>query len=194
MAGIKQEFKRITDALSDIEEVRVVILYGGFARGEITSRSDIDLFIIVSRDVKDDIEARIIELEKKMERRIQPIIRTEKQLISTDSGLLQNIFQEGKILFLREYFDFPVTFLLEHKPFVIYKFDISNLKQSKKAQFNRELYGYRDKKYVYKGTLQEVGGSRLSSGCILIPFGSVNIIEAFFKRKRVGYETTKVWK
>lgn len=194
MAGTKQILKIITDSLSDIEEVKVIILYGGFARGEITPRSDIDLFILVSRNIRDKIESKIIELENRIHKSIQPTIRTEKQLKATDSGLLQNIFQEGKILFLREYFNFPVAFLLEQKPFVIYKFDISHLKQNKKAEFNRELYGYKDKKYVYQGLLQKIDGSKLSSGCILIPFDGKKHVETFFGQKRVKYEETKVWK
>lgn len=194
MAGIKQILKKMIDTLSQIKEVEVIILYGGLARGEFTSRSDIDLFIITSRDIKDKVEEKVIELENQIQRSIQPIIRTEKQLKTTDSGLLQNIFQEGKILFLREYFDFPVSFLLEQKPFVIYKFDISNLKQNKKAEFNRGLYGYKDKKYTYKGLIHRVNGSKLSSGCIIVPFDNKKRIEEFFKKRKIKFEEIKVWK
>lgn len=194
MAGIKQILKKITDSLSGIKAVKAIILFGSLARGELTSRSDIDLFIIASKNEKDKIEEKVIELENQIHRSIQPTIRTEKQIRTTDSGLLQNIFREGKILFLREYFDFPTSVLLEQKPFVIYKFDISNLKQNKKAQFNRELYGYRDKKYIYEGLIQKVGGSRLSSGCIIVPFGKRGLPSEFFTKKGINFEEIKVWK
>lgn len=160
-----------------------------------TSRSDIDLFIITSKDIKDRIEEKVIELENQIHRSIQPTVRTEKQLETTDSGLLQSIFQDGKILFLREYFDFPVSFLLQQKPFVIYKFDISNLKQNKKAQFNRELYGYKDKKYVYEGLTHKVGAERLSSGCIITPLSrNKKRIDNFFRKNRINFEEIRVWK
>lgn len=194
MAGIKPVLKKITNSLSEIREIKVVILYGSLGRNDFTSRSDIDLFIITSKDIKDMIEEKIIELESQIGRNIQPTIRTEKQIKITDSGLLQNIFQEGKILFLREYFDFPVTFLLEQKPFIIYKFNIINLKQKNKAQFNRELYGYKDKKYKYKGVIHKTGGSKLSSGCIIIPNNKKNLIISFFKKKRIKFKEIKIWK
>jgi predicted nucleotidyltransferase len=194
MARVNNILKKISGVLSKIEGVKVIILYGSLARGEFTSRSDIDLFIIVSKDEKDKIEERIIELENQLKRSIQPTIRTEEQIRTTDSGLLQNIFQEGKILFLREYFDFPVSFLLEQRPFVIYRFDISNLKQNRKAQFNRELYGYRDKKYKYEGLIHKVEGSKLSSGCIIVPFDGKKIMEGVFKKHKITFEEVKVWK
>jgi len=194
MAGVKSILKKIADSLSEIKDVKIIILYGGLARGEFTSRSDIDLFIITSKDIKEKIEEKVIDLENQIHRSIQPTVRTEKQLKVIDSGLLQNIFQEGKILFLREYFDFPVPLLLGQKPFVIYKFDISNLKQARKAEFNRELYGYRDKKYIYEGFIHKVSGNKLSSGCIIVPFDNKKKVEEFFGRKKIKFEEIKVWK
>ena len=194
MAGIKQILKKIVETLSEMKEIKVVILYGSLARGEFASRSDIDLFIITVREIKDRVEEKVIELENQIHRSIQPTIRTEKQLKTTDSGLLQNIFQEGKVLFLREYFDFPVSLLLEQKPFVIYRFDISNLKQNRKAEFNRKLYGYRDKKYTYEGLTHKVNASKLSSGCIIVPFSNKRKVEEFFGKKRIKFEEIRVWK
>lgn len=194
MAGVKLILKKIADSLSEIKDVKVIILYGGFARGEFTSRSDIDLLIITSKDIKDKIEEKVIDLENQIHRSIQPTVRTERQLKVIDSGLLQNIFQEGKILFLREYFYFPVSSLLEQRLFVIYKFDISNLKQSQKARFNRTLYGYKDKRYSYEGLIHKVKGSKLSPGCIIIPFDNKGRIENFFKKKKITFEEIKVWK
>ena len=181
MAGTKLILNKIVNLLSKVKEVKVIMLYGSFARGEYTSRSDIDIFVIISKNVKEQIEEKVIELENIVNKRIQPTIRTEKQIKSMDSGLLQNIFQEGKILFLREYFD-------------IYKFDISNLKQNKKAEFNRELYGYKDKKYSYEGLIHKAKGTRLSSGSIIVPFGSKKRIEKFFIKSRIKFEEINVWK
>lgn len=195
MAVAKQILNKIIDRLSEIKEVKAIILYGSFARGEFGSRSDIDLFILTSKDIKDKVEEKVIELENQIHRSIQPTLRTVKQLKATDSGLLQSIFQEGKILFLREYFDFPVSSLLEQKPFVIYKFDISHLKQNKKAQVNRKFYGYKDKGYNYEGLIHKVGGSKLSSGCVIVPFShDKKRIEDFFKKNRIRFEEIRVWK
>jgi len=41
-------FNQIVKELSKIDEICAIILYGSFARGEATSRSDIDLFILTT--------------------------------------------------------------------------------------------------------------------------------------------------
>src|SRR3989338_4694313 len=150
--------KKIAKGLLVIEDIRAVILYGSFARKEATSRSDIDLFILTTeKKTEKEIEDRIIRIESEIGRNIQPTIRTLKELEKTDTGLLQNIFQEGKILYLKEPTDIPSSMLLEQKPQLIYSFQLSNLSQNEKAKFNNEFYGRKKEKYSYKGLLQEIG-------------------------------------
>ena len=98
---MKRILKKIAKKLSEIEDVKAVILYGSLARDEYTSRSDIDLFILTTKsETQDLIHNKIIELENETGRNIQPTIRTLNELHKTDTGLLQNIFQEGKICLL----------------------------------------------------------------------------------------------
>jgi len=187
--------KKIVKGLLPIEDIKAVILYGSFARKEATSRSDIDLFILTTeKKTEKEIEDKIIRIESEIGRNIQPTIRTLKELEKTDSGLLQNIFQEGKVLYLKEPTDIPSSMLLEQKPQFIYSFQLSNLNQNEKAKFNNEFYGRKKEKYSYKGFLQEIGGQKLSSGCIMIPYEQRERIEKFFKKFKVKFEQLKVWK
>ena len=187
--------KKIVKELSVIEDIKTIILYGSFARGEYTSRSDIDLFIITTEDkTRAEVQDKIIELESEIERNIQPTIRTINELQKTDAGLLQNIFQEGKVLYLREPQDIPSAVLLQQKPYLIYSFQISRLSQKEKARFNRQLYEQTRKEYKYKGLLQEIGGQKLSPGCIMAPHTEKSKIEKFFKKFKVKFEQLKVWK
>jgi predicted nucleotidyltransferase len=192
---MKRILKKITKELSKIEDVKAVILYGSLARGEFTSRSDVDLFILTTEDkTQKEIHDKVIELESEIGRNIQPTIRTIVELQKTDTGLLQNIFQEGKILYLREPSDIPSAILLQQKPYLIYSFQISSLLQKEKARFNRQLYEQTRKEYKYKGLLQEIGGQRLSAGCVMIPYEQKEKIEKFFKKFKVKFEQLKVWK
>jgi len=187
--------KKIVKGLLPIEDIKAVILYGSFARKEATLRSDIDLFILTTeKKTEKEIEDKIIRIESETGRNIQPTIRTLKELEKTDSGLLQNIFQEGKVLYLKEPTDIPSSMLLEQKPQLIYSFQLSNLNQNEKAKFNNEFYGRKKEKYSYKGFLQEIGGQKLSSGCIMIPYEQRERIEKFFKKFKVKFEQLKVWK
>ena len=192
---MKRIFKKIVEKLSQIEDVKVVILYGSFARDENTSRSDIDLFIITAEDkTLKEVQDKIIELESEIGRIIQPTIRTINELQKTDTGLLQNIFQEGEVLYLREPQDIPSSILLQQRPYLIYSFQISRLSQKEKVRFNRQLYEQTRKGYRYKGFLQKIGGQKLSSGCIMIPHTEKSKIEKFFKKFKVDFEQLKVWK
>ena len=192
---MKRILKKIAKELSRIEDVKAVILYGSLARGEFTSRSDIDLFILTTDDkTQKEVEDKVIELETEIGRNIQPTIRTITELQKTDTGLLQNIFQEGKILYLKEPSDIPSAILLQQKPYLIYSFQISSLPQKDKAKFNRQLYEQTKKDYKYKGLLQEIGGQKLSAGCIMIPYEQKEKIEKFFKKFKVKFKQLKVWK
>ncbi|MCL4377008.1 MAG: nucleotidyltransferase domain-containing protein [Actinobacteria bacterium] len=192
---MKRILKKIAKELSKIEDVKAIILYGSLAREEFTSRSDINLFILTTKDnTRKEIQDKIIELESEVGRNIQPTIRTTAELQKTDTGLLQNIFQEGKILYLREPSDIPSAILLQQKPYLIYSFQISSLAQKDKVRFNRQLYEQIKKGYKYKGLLQEIGGQKLSAGCVMIPYEQKEKIEEFFKKFKVKFEQLKVWK
>jgi len=192
---MKRILKKITKGLSEIPDLKLVILYGSYARGENTSRSDIDLFILTTKiKTQEEIQNKIIGLESEVGRNIQPTIRTISELQKTDSGLLQNIFKEGKVLYLREPAEIPSTLLLQQKPYIIYSFRISKLSQRDKVRFNRSLYEQKRKGYKYKGLLNELAGKKLSSGCVMVPNNQKEKIEKFFKKLNVKFEQLKVWK
>ncbi|MBA3062339.1 MAG: hypothetical protein FP833_05190 [Atribacteria sp.] len=74
---------------------------------------------------------------------------------------------------------------MQQKPHLIYSFQISSLLQKEKARFNRQLYEQTRKEYKYKGLLQEIGGQKLSAGCVMIPYEQKEKIEKFFKKFKV---------
>lgn len=191
----KLMYKNIVKQLSVIRDIKGMIVYGSFARGDYGPKSDIDLFIITAKtEIREQIQDKVVELESKIGRGIQPTIRTEKELKRTDTGLLQNVFQEGKIIYLSEPLDIFVSSLLKQKPYVIYTFQLNNLSQKDKARFNRELYERTHEKYAYKGFLQEIGGEKVSSGCVMIPYNKRKRIEKFFNKFKVKYEIMKIWR
>jgi len=192
---MKRILKKITKELSKIADVKVIILYGSFARGEYTSRSDIDLLILTTkRETQREVQGKIIKLESEIDRNIQPTVRTISELQKTDSGLLQNIFKEGKILYLKEPAEIPSALLLQQKPYLIYSFKISNLSQKDKVRFNRTFYEQAKKGYKYNGLLNELAGRKISPGCVIVPISHKEKIEKFFKKFNVSFEQLKVWK
>ena len=191
---MQRNFKQISRELSLLREIRLVILYGSYARGDYGPKSDVDLFILTSKsNAVEKIHNAIIRIEDKIGKRIQPTIRTGEEFEKTDSGLLQNLLREGKILFLRDFHEISAVTLLKQKPFVIYSFKINSLSQKNKAKFNREFYSRTKRKYEYRGLLQKLGGEKLASGCIMIPFRERNGMEKIFKKYKIKYETKNIW-
>ena len=188
------KFNAISRALAAIPEIRLVLVYGSYARSDFGASSDIDLFILVSRSAATEkVHKVIIELEEKIGRRIQPTIRTSRELTRTDSGLLQNVWKEGRLLFLREFQEVPAAALLKQKPYRLYSFRLSSLSQKRKARFNRQFYARTAKNYRYQGLLQKLGGEKLTSGCVIIPFARKAELEAFFDKSGIEYKSKNVW-
>ena len=189
----KSIYKKIVARLSIIKDLKAIILYGSFAREDCGPRSDIDLVLITTKnETMEELQDAIISLE--LGRSIQPVIRTEKELAETDTGLLQNLFLEGKILFLREPLDIDVSTLLQLKPFLVYTLDLGNLDQKTKARFNRAFYPRMHKKYNYPGFLAELKGEKLTSGCVMVPFSKKKAVEKFFKSQKVKFNSLRMWK
>jgi len=193
--NLKLISKKITESLLKINDVRAIVLYGSFARGDFGPKSDMDLFIVTGKkDTIEKVEKEIVRLEREIGNDIQPTIRTMEELEKTDSGLLQNVFQEGKVLYTKEPLEIPAVSLLEQKPYIIFSFNLNGLNQKQKAVFNRELYEQTKGKYTYKGLLKELGGEKVSPGCIIIPYSKEEVLFNFFKKYRVKFTQTKIWK
>ncbi len=60
----KLMYKNIVKQLSTIDDVKTIIVYGSFARGDYGPKSDIDLFIITTKpETTQQIQDKVIELE-----------------------------------------------------------------------------------------------------------------------------------
>ena len=189
----KRNLKKVVTSLTPIAGVKAVVLYGSFARGDFGPKSDLDLFIITDRPgTRREVLEAIADLD--LDRRIQPTVRTESELKRTDSGLLSNIFEEGKTVYLRGPMDIPAKTIIDLDPHSIFTFELTALDQKNKAKFNREMYEHASGKYTYKGLVGQLGGERLSSGCVVVPVsGRGKLLKAFNKFK-ITYRELKVWK
>lgn len=183
-----REIELLVEELSGISSVRLIVLYGSWAKGEATRKSDIDLFIIAGKIDRERIE----DIVSKGDFRVQPVIRSLSELRTMDSGLLANILKDGKILYVKN-FELDVSKILKQKPAVIYTFKLNNLNQQTKRKFNSALYGTKIKKYTYPGLLGYAGGIQLGRGCILVPENRRRKIESLLDSYKIRYEKINVW-
>lgn len=183
--------KDISRRISKIEWITLAMVFGSFSRGDYGPKSDIDLFVLTSE--KEKTREELIKATEGMERNIQPVIRTPKELKRTDKGLLKKVFREGKIILLRNFVWFDSSKLLDLKPFRIYLFDISKLRKEEKARFSQMLYGQKVGKYRYAGIAEKAGGIKLGSGCVLFPEEKTAEAEKFFSSKKIKPKTFEVF-
>ena len=195
MRGLNQKgnLRKIVKSLTPLAGVKAVVLYGSFARGDFGPKSDLDFFIITDRPgARREVLETLADLD--LGKRIQPTVRAESELRKTDSGLLSNIFEEGKVVYLREPMDIPAKAVIDQKPHVILSFELTGLDQKNKAKFNREMYERAAGKYTYKGLLEELGGERLANGCVIVPISARARMLKSFKKYKVSYRELRVWR
>ncbi len=189
----KRNLRKIVRALASVAGVKAVFLYGSFARGDFGPRSDLDFFIITD---KPGVREEVLEILTGLDlgKSIQPTVRSETELRHTDSGLLQNVFKEGMVLYLREPMEIPVDSLLSLKPYSIFKFELPHLDQKTKAKFNRDMYERTQGKYQYRGLLGELGGEKLSRGSVIVPFDSRERLLRHLKKYDAEFDEVRVWR
>ncbi len=171
-----------------------IYLHGSAARGSLTEKSDIDLFI----DAKDE-NARIIE---KMA--ISAISRFynsndyEKwkrlgflHTFSVMAGTLetwelkQSIMAEGILLFLKKAALMPA----ERK--VLFIFKILKIK-NKYLKFTRLFFGRKEAGYKDKGILGKVKGDKISANVIIVPKESQQETEKALQKEGIDYSMKEI--
>jgi predicted nucleotidyltransferase len=174
--------------LARIKSLQAIILYGSFARGEVSPKSDIDLLLVFdSRDEARKQEKRAVEIlnRARVKRIIIPTcIGIEEFKESPD--LVYNVMRDGKVLYKRIGVEmWPPAKLFGGRPMVIYEFDLAGLSHQKKVKLNRALYGVQVGKYSYKGLVEQRGGYRLGKGAILIPADAETEFDGFFDSNKI---------
>lgn len=158
--------------LAGIKSLLAVILYGSFARGDVSPKSDIDLLLVF--DAKGEArkqETRVVEIltRARVKRIIVPTCMGIDEL-RENPDLTFNILKDGKILYKRIGVEvWPPAKVLGGRPMILYEFDLAGLSHQKKVKLNRVLYGTQVGKYSYRGLVEQRGGYKLGKGVVMIP-------------------------
>ena len=80
------------------EKIKLAFIYGSFARGEETSKSDIDLFAVTSLRL-DQLISLISDLEESLSREINPYLITERELkrkLQSNNHFIKSVLDSDK--------------------------------------------------------------------------------------------------
>lgn len=175
-----------------------IIIFGSIARGEGDKRSDLDLCVIQSKNIKNEVSNEILDFEKKYNININ-VIFTDKNFKNIDKNLVEVILREG-IAITGKMPDVSIG-RLELEPYWVIKYDLSGLTHSGKMKLKRLLYGlstkkkYKDKLYESKrkGIIEKSGGLRIGIASVLIPEKEARKIEKLLRDFNVSIRKFPVW-
>lgn len=188
---------QIMDNRIVFESIRKIILFGSVARNDFSEESDVDLFIDVPEEKRDEIQQQIRKEKNLFETRCKktwflrgvdaPIKVVVGDIESSEwKELHEEIRAYGKILY-GQY----VIFQKKGKQCVLITYELKKLEQKRKMGLIRALYGYsltkKGKKYVQKGFLEKVGGTKISANAFLIEKGQLTQVKKILHSYKVPY-------
>jgi predicted nucleotidyltransferase len=187
---LKYDLNKLVPAITSVEGVVAIILFGSRARGDYDEYSDYDLLVIFEND----------ELMWKNRRQLyqnignlglftQVLTRSIKELTEkTEPTFLQNILQHGILLYLRYPFKAPAL-AQNLKPATIVSYHLRKLPHNQKMKINYRLFGKQNKKNL----VEESGGRKLGDGCFMISTESLQKATSILKQFNVPFDTIRVY-
>lgn len=95
---VVEKVRKYADVVRKDMLVKMVVLYGSYARGTERQSSDIDVAVVVDNIENDYLEqsARLFHLVRGIDSRIEPVLLLTK---NDRSGFLSSIMKHGKIIY-----------------------------------------------------------------------------------------------
>ncbi len=168
---LKKNLKKFLKKYKDIEDI---IIFGSVVKEKFQPQ-DIDIAVITK---KKDFSV-IGEIASQLPEEADIEVLSSNQIYKTVVGL--SIISEGFSIkenkFLKD--------MVGLKPQKVYSYNLKELTSSEKRQFHRAL----------KEHLDEVKGTRLGAGCVIIPIEKTGFFEDFLNRWNLKFKTKKynVW-
>ena len=185
----------IIEKTSHRDNIRQVILFGSVAREEAGKESDIDLFIDVLQEGK--------EMEEEIHQLLNRFYQSQKYLhywkplgvtqeikpmigkLNSWEELLPSVIANGIVL----YGKFTAEVKGRHQAIFVWENITPN---AKRVAFNKKLFGYRQRKKLYPGLLQQQQGQRLGKGCLVVDLATSLPIHKLFKSFKITVKIKKV--
>lgn len=157
-----------------------IIVFGSFVRGK-ENPNDLDLCILI----KDTDEKKSLDLVDSLGRltddfRIKCHINILTSSAFIGSTLAKTLLNEGFSISKEK--DFSKSFGMESKSLFVY--ELKKFTPTKRVQFHYLLKG----RYESKGILDEIDGTFIGTGSILIPNKKEDILKRVFDKWEVNYQ------
>jgi len=186
----------------ELHYVKEIILFGSATRSDFHSKSDIDIFINISKN-EAQIEKIVASAVNQFEARASkswhlrnislPINCIVGDLDSKEWAKLKREIISSGITLFGKYKELPQG--LKH--YMFFRFNLSPLLPKDRVKFVRTLYGYKTKKekktYEHKGLLENASGIKLGLSTVAIPIETHVDLYEFFKKSKAKFEVRELW-
>ena len=193
----RRAIDRFVERVKSWPDLRAVVLFGSFARGDVDRRSDIDLLLILDREdlasARSEVAAILSELKPRRE--ISP---TLTNLTDLEPTFLRNVFREGKVL-LGKLLLTPDHLAL--KPRVLIAYDLRGKKATDKVHISRMVHGFRSRKtvdgklrvYEYPGLKGRPDAFLVARSALLLRPEDADELAAELDRRKIPYDRREVY-
>ncbi len=187
------------------KDIISAFLYGSFAKGEPSEKSDIDLALFVEDKLTKEKKALLFETKNNLEGKTHRDVHL--QLLSyaeaakgKNAFLVRDIISHGRLLYANKPLALGEKFF-GLKEYDLFVYDFTNISKSKAVTLSRKLNGFTQKKavkgevkeYRNKGIIKMIGGKKLGDGVMLIPKASSPLIVRLFEEFNVTPKVTTVF-
>lgn len=184
-------------------KARGIILFGSVASGEFDKESDIDVFVDAERGAKEIDERSISGLLSNFEKTVGERWRL-KGITNELSVTVGDINSKGWEDIRRTVQSYGITLYGQYKelpksikPYVLFSLNFKGISRSRKVSIWRKLYGYvqkvGNKSYKSEGLLEQLGGTKVDKGVMLVPAASAAEIKSFLGKSKVSYKLVEIW-
>ena len=185
--------------LAAVPGIRSAVLFGSAARGSATEESDIDIFIECNPDAEDPAWKVLLALDRQFDVEFSVIYYRPEERDAFDKQFLESIIRQGRVLFGGLPSVTPVE--LDLQPLRLVSYQTDRLFPNKRAQFLREIDGYKTQKRVGKktyvvrkpGFLTDVGGWRVGRGAVIVPEDKIEAFDEILRRYEAKRHIIPIW-
>lgn len=191
---VGSDLGRLVNAVVGVEGVIAVILFGSRARGDCDDYSDYDLLVVFENDdVMWRNRRKLFENVGRLGLFTQVLARSTRELAEkTEPTFLQNVLEQGVLLYLRYPFQAP-AFSQNLRPMAIVSYELKGLSHNEKMRVIYRLFGKKAKKHVSTGVVEENGGIRLGSGCFMVPLENLENVIRIMNEHNVQFRIMRIY-
>ncbi len=179
----------------NLERINQIILFGSVARGEASEKSDIDIFVDLISDEKKIgkiIEKAVNDFYESVKfRKYWKLLGVENEIkcvygkLDRWKDIKRSIISDGIILYGKY-----KEQVKEGKPYAILSWK-SIKPESKRAVFNKKMFGYKQRGKFYSGMVQKYSGEKLDNA-VLIPIEHANDAIMLFRKMKITVKIKNV--